>query len=246
VFSPYQPWEEAPDAQPSSPALNNLAVLQTDVDFDALLQPAALADLQRGMDGMDESEGAETWPAPAEAAQPAPRCSLSSQPPSSPGLPGINLPRPFPTPKPAPKGSPGSPPNQATAAAMPSPSEPLSARRLKQREGKKARQACKRQQETPDPLWAKVKPALSRIWQKPMACKVAYSVSLLPGTEGGFTGRRLRLEPRLELHDHALPWTLQELKERGFWLVEWDGRCAMRPRCFLIFLNPRQSALCHH
>jgi hypothetical protein len=91
---------------------------------------------------------------------------------------------------------------------------------LKQREGKKARQARKRQQETPDPLWAKVKPALSRIWQKPMAHKVAYSVSLLPGTDGGFTGRRPRLEP----HNHALPWTLQELKERGFQLVEWDGK----------------------
>jgi hypothetical protein len=35
----------------------------------------------------------------------------------------------------------------------------------------------------------------SRIWQKPQTCNVAYSVTLLLSTEGGFTGQRMQLEP---------------------------------------------------
>ena len=196
VFSPYEPWELG------SSSLAELSVLRTDFALGSHLEPAALADFRRAVDGMDEAEGAEMDPIPQGKTY-APLDSPLSTPPSSPEA----L---------APMDLPADPPSPIASVSA----ESLSARKAKQREGKKVRQANKRQQQVPNPYWAKVKPALSRIWQKPQPCKVAFSVSQLPGTEGGFTGQR----PRLDSHDHATPWTLQELMDCGFRVIAWDGR----------------------
>ena len=213
MFSPYEPWQVSPhaNAQAPPPCARDLSVLQADVDFGALLGPALQVDLQRAVDNMDESEGIEAWPAPADDAC-APIESPLSTPPSS-------LP-------PSPCSSTTSLPPRTTpanadpTASLPSVEAPPSARKLKQRAGKKARQARSRLQGVANPLLAKVKPVLSRAWQSPKTLQAAFSVSLLPGTGGGFTGQRMRLAPR----DRALPHTLQELRDMGFRLVEWDGR----------------------
>jgi hypothetical protein len=219
VYSPYEPWGNPADthAPPILPALHELSTLRADVAFDALLQAAELVDCRRAADGMDEAEGIETWPPPMEHV-PAAISSPLSTPPSSPGASRVDLLEPGPAP--ACTNPLTNLPASAALTNQPTPTGPTSARKLKQQAGKKARQARNRQQ-APNPLWAKVKPALSRIWQKPQTCKVTYSVALLPGTAGGFTGQRVQLEP----HDHTAPWTLQELRDRGFRLVEWDGRC---------------------
>ena len=217
MFSPYEPWGKAFDApvRSPSPEPSELLALRAGVAFAAFLEPAALADLRRAEDGMDESEGVETWPAPAGHVCDAIDSPLST-PPSSPEASPADLPEhAF---APASAGVLANPPPRPTPA--PASAVPISARKLKQREGKKARQARNRQEEVRNPLWAKVKPALSRLWQKPQACKAAFSVSMLPGTEGGFIGQCQRRKP----HDRSTAWTLQELKDRGFRLVEWDGK----------------------
>ena len=203
VFSPYEPWELGHSPLSGPPELVELSVLRTDFALGSRLEPAALVDFRRAIDGMDEAEGAEMDPIPHGKTY-TPIDSPLSTPPSSPeALAPMDLPADHPLP------------------ATPILTEPLNARQLKQREGKKARQARKRQQQVPNPFWAKVKPALSRIWQKPQPCKVAFSVSQLPGTESGFTGKR----PRLDSHDRTAPWTLQELMDCGFRVIAWDGRC---------------------
>jgi hypothetical protein len=187
-------------------------VLRADVDFGSLLHPSWLADLKCAEDGIDESDGIQTWPPPENEAC-APAYSPFSTPPSTPSAS-------------TPSASTASLPKVAPTLAHETPpttpvsTESISARKLKQRAGKKARQLRDRQQKVPNPLWAKVKPALSRIWTKPQVFKAAFSVSELPGTERGFTGKPVHLEAR----DHTDPWTLQELTDLGFRVIEWDGR----------------------
>jgi hypothetical protein len=205
TFSPYEPWELGSSPLSGPPEPVELSVLQIDFALASRLKPAALVDFRRALDGMDEAEGAEMDPIPHGKTY-APIDSPLPTPPSSPeALTPTDLP--------------ADPPLPATPIST-ELTEPLSARKLKQREGKKARQAHKRQQQPSNPFWAKVKPALSRIWQTPQPCKVAFSISQLPGTEGGFTGKR----PQLDSHDRTAPWTLQELVDCGFQVIAWDGR----------------------
>lgn len=197
VFSPYKPWE-----LDSSP-LAELSVLCTDFALGSHLEPAALVDFQCAVNGMDEAEGAEMDPIPQGKTY-APIDSPLSTPPSS--LEAL-----------APMDLLADPPLPIASILT----KLLSMHKAKQHEGKKVHQAHKHQQQAPNPYWAKVKPALSQIWQKPQPCKVAFSVSQLPGTEGGFTGQCLHLDS----HDRTTPWTLQELMDCGFWVIAWDGRC---------------------
>ena len=202
-------------------------MLHVGAEIDGLLQAAFLADQRRAADGLDGSEGVEVWP-PPNGKPCEPIDSPLSTPPSSPDasatdllLEGQSTPKP-------------------PTAATPTPTQPTSARVLKQRAGKKKRQARARQEEVRDPLWTEIPPALSHRWSQPQPLKTAFSVVQFPVTSRGFQGRRPTLQPR----DRSTPWTLPELEDLGFRLVEWDGRyaCSIAPP--LPWLNPFKDAIC--
>lgn len=182
-------------------------MLRVGAEIDTLLQAAFVADQRRAADGIDDSEGAEVWPLPSGGSR-GPIESPLSTPPSSPDVSAASLPFETPT------------PTKPPTAAAPSASQPASARVLKQRAGKRKRQARGRQEEAHDPLWTQISPALSHRWSQPHELKATFSVIQLPATSRGFQGKRPALKPR----DRAAPWTLPELKDLGFRLVEWDGR----------------------
>ena len=189
--------------------MDNLTVLRVDAEIGGLLQAAFLADQRRAADGLDDGEGAKVWPPPGGKLR-EPIESPLSTPPSSPDASAADL----------------SLESQATpkppAAAMRGPARPPSARALKQRAGKKSRQARGRQEEARDPLWTQISQALSRRWSQPQPLKTTFSVTQLPVAGRGFQGKRPALKPR----DRSTPWTLPELEGLGFRLIEWDGRCA--------------------
>ena len=225
IYSPFEPWQTSPNTpvQAALPSSNELLVLQTGADFGLLLQPASLLDHQRGEHGMDEPEGAEAWPPPEDYAC-IPMDSPPSTPPSSPSSSAMDLSAAHDPLAAALPTSPAVASSTSLPASPPPPpasAGPTGARKLKQRAGKAARRARDRLNKVKDPLMAQVKPALSRIWQKPQTFVAAFAVELLPAGGGGFTGRRTRFQ-----HDRATPWTLEELSQRGFRLIQWDGRFA--------------------
>jgi len=86
----------------------------------------------------------------------------------------------------------------------------------RQKDGKKAWQAKKHAQGL-DPLVGKVRSSLSRKWMKPHTICVNWSVRLLPAAKGGFVGIQYHV------HDRSKPWTLEELRDLKFRIIEWDG-----------------------
>ena len=173
-------------------------------------------------------EGADVWPPPNGFVD-DPVSSPLSTPPLSPDASLVDLPAACSSiPLASPTTRPNRPPAPAAAIAPGSPQE-IPPATLRQRAGKKARQARKRQEQKRDPLWTRMTPALSRLWGEPGAYGMDFSVAELPATAGAFTGTRKRRRPG----DRATPWTLPELAELGFKLIEWDGRHAPphRPSC---------------
>ena len=224
---------------PPSPETGALRALPVDVRFDKLLHPAAVAEERRAADGIGDGEGADVWPLPNGFVD-DPVSSPLSTPPLSPDASLVDLPAACSSiPLASPTTRPNRPPAPAAAIAPGSPQE-IPPATLRQRAGKKARQARKRQEQKRDPLWTRMTPALSRLWGEPGAYGMDFSVAELPATAGAFTGTRKRRRPG----DRATPWTLPELAELGFKLIEWDGRHAPPIDPAALANQWRQNALC--
>jgi hypothetical protein len=86
----------------------------------------------------------------------------------------------------------------------------------RQKAGKKARQAKKRAQEL-DPLAGRVRSSLSQKWMQPHAFRISWSAQHLSAAKGGFVAIRYVACHRTK------PWTLQELQNRQFRVIRWDG-----------------------
>ena len=208
IFSPYGPWGSSvsPSDAPSLPSPGHLGVLQTCVPIAPLLQSAALADLQREADGVGDGEATDIQPPPTALLR-DPISSPLSTPPSSPE------PQPICLPSTAPPATPSDPTMQLLGGIAMAPlPQPINSRVLKQRAGKKKRQARQRRVQEPDPHWTQIPASLSRTWSQPQTIQLNSTIPLDAGTAHGFTAKRPSLSPR----DRATPWTLQELKDREF------------------------------
>jgi hypothetical protein len=222
VFSPYGPWgsSTSPSDAPLLPSPESLGVLQTGVPITPLLQAAALADLRREADGAGDGEAVEVSPPPALMLR-DPISSPLSTPPSSPEPQPISLPSTVPPTAPSNPTAAINPAAQPLdGAAMTQLLQPINSRTQKQRAGKKNRQARRRREQEPNPHWTQIPASLSQTWSEPRTIQLDCAIPLDAGTARGFAAKRPSLGPR----DRATPWTLPELKDRGFRLVEWDGR----------------------
>lgn len=100
----------------------------------------------------------------------------------------------------------------ATSTSEAAPSGALlSARVKKQWKGKKARQLKHREKAKSEqtPWMYTISAALSSWWAQPHAMQVQWAASLLTYARGAFVGV-------WQTHDWSKPWTLPELKDRGF------------------------------
>ena len=216
IFSPYGPWGSSvsPSDAPSLSSPGRLDILQTCVPIAPLLQSAALADLRREADGVGDGEATDIRPPPTALLR-DPISSPLSTPPSSPE------PQPVCLPSTVPPATPSDPAIQLLGGVALAPlPQPINSRALKQRAGKKKRQARQRRAQEPNPHWTQIPASLSRTWSQPQTIQLDSTIPLDAGTARGFTAKRPSLSPR----DRATPWTLQELKDREFRLIEWDGR----------------------
>ena len=211
IFSPYGPWGSSvsPSDAPLPSSPGNLDVLQVDVPIAPLVQAAALADLRREADGIGDGEGPEIQPPPSPLCDPL--SSPLSTPPSSPESVPVCLPSDVAS------NSIAQPLGGVTMVYL---QQQIDSRTLKRRAGKKKRQARQRREQEPNPHWTRIPTSLSLTWSQPQKIQLGSLVPLDGGTERGFTAKRPSLCPR----DRAAPWTLPELKDRGFRLIEWDGK----------------------
>lgn len=191
---------------------NSLTRLTIKIDMGHFIRKAALIDARRGEDEIDDGEGVDICSPPPSKPSPinTPPSSPLSTPPSSPEL-LLSLKT-----LPPPLAFPDSP--VATQPPPHLPSGKTDSRRRKQTIGAASRRQKKRAEakEVRTPFSYRIKPALSRIWCRPLTTKIKYAIELLPHSPNPFEGKR---QPQ----DRASPWTLPELKARGFRLVEWDG-----------------------
>lgn len=179
------------------------------VDMGKYIRKAAMIDHQRAKDGIEDDEGTEVWAPPLQKSSNF-DFGYSSTPPSSPETPPLTLdvlPIPF-----------DLPPHDVTRTPTDTPSGKTDARKKKQAAASKRRKAKREEEKGAKTIFSyKIKPQLSRLWSRPQATKIKYPVTLLHHSPNPFEGKR---QPQ----DRGSPWTLEELKARGFRLVEWDGR----------------------
>ncbi|KAH7908377.1 hypothetical protein BJ138DRAFT_1115901 [Hygrophoropsis aurantiaca] len=112
---------------------------------------------------------------------------------------------------------------QPSASASLPPKPPLprsSGKKEHQRAGKKAKRARKRQLEDQgDPGAGKMRSRLSKKYATPFAVTIKFNAISLRAAKSAFVGARQRIR---EHHDRQ--WHLQELFDRGFDLIPWDGK----------------------
>lgn len=190
-----------------------------------LMRAATVHEDRRARDEVGDAEGTPLWPPPLQ-----PNLAPPSDPLNAPAFQTSALPSLLPSSSvdalpphhtlrfitpPAPQLA---APTAACASEAPASGALLSAHVKKQREGKKARQAKHREKAKSEqvPWTYTISPALSSQWVQPHAMQVRWATSLLTYAHGAFIGIR-------QTHDRSKPWTLPELKELGFRLIEWDG-----------------------
>jgi len=198
-----------------------ITVAAMDVHLDELLQQA-LARERRTAEDDSDGEGGDIDPPPCTFVMPSsPLTTPPTSPESTPEFKPTDITMPVPSLSnlPPPATQPAANNHSVAGRFAPNTLGTGESRKRKQQEGKKKRQSKKRktEQEQRDPLWYRMRASLARKWSQPHRFKVAFPISNLRGSRGAFVGVR-------HLTKRLTPWTLKELLEAGFRLIEWDGR----------------------
>lgn len=205
VFNPYVPWAAEAMAPNTLPSPQTLDALFTGLSIDGPIQKAYDRDNARAAQDACDCEEADLSPPPSPFAVFYSDSPLST-PPNSP----LSTP---------PNSPPLSPAASSSLPAFPLfiPALPGSGSLSKRsKTGKAARQAQKRANACASQGLYKARSSLSKKWRLSTIIRTEVSLSTLRIAHGAYVGKRL--DP-----SHGTPYTVEDLKARGFRLVQWDG-----------------------